>query len=78
MISVSFTEEEVAEIANHTVFTAFHALDEDTDDARRVVRVALAIMDKLEAACPGLAHHEDLCCEDELFALRQHATSRQR
>lgn len=73
MIDLTLTEEEVVELANHTVFTAFHALDEDTDDARRVVRVALTIMDKLEAAFPDLVRHEDLCCEDELFALRQHA-----
>ncbi len=76
MINIAFTEEELVEIANHTVFTAFHALDDDTDEAHELIDIAVAIIDKIEAAYPEYIDSEELCCEEELEALREAVAKR--
>jgi hypothetical protein len=76
MIAVNFTEEELVEIANHTVFTAFHALEDDTEEAHALIDIAVAIIDKIEAAYPDYVDSEELCCEEELAALREAVANR--
>ncbi len=48
------------EIANHAAFTAFHALEDDDDDAWRTATIAVSILDKIEAAYPTLIESENL------------------
>jgi hypothetical protein len=59
MISVDFTEEEVVEIASHTAFTAFHALEDDDDEAWRMAALAVSILEKSEKAYPFLIESEN-------------------
>ena len=70
MIDLSFNEDELVEIANHTAFTAFHALDDDDEEAWRVATLAVAILAKIEEAYPALVESESLCCARELLVLR--------
>lgn len=70
MVNVQFTEDEVIEIANHTAFTAFHALEDDDDDAWHTARIAISILDKIEAAYPALMESENLLCAREMTVVR--------
>ena len=78
MINLSLTEDELVEIANHTAFTAFHALEDDDDEAWRVATLAVTILDKVEAAYPALVEAEGLSCAREMLILRRRVTSRKR
>jgi len=71
MYSIPFTEEEIVEVANHTAFTAYHGLDDDDDDAWRVARISVGILDKIEEAYPGLFENENLLCAREIVVLRK-------
>lgn len=76
MTNIGFTEEEVVELANHTTFTAYHALEDDDDEAWRVATVAVAILDKLEKAYPALIDSENLFCAREMLVLRRRVAGR--
>lgn len=76
MISVSFTEDELVEIANHTAFTAFHSLEDDDGETWRVATLAVSILDKLEAAHPALIKAEGLACAREMFVIRRRVACR--
>ena len=78
MISLTFTEAEVVEIANHTAFTAFHALEDNDEEAWRVATVAVAILDKIDAAFPEIVESEALACLREAVVLRRRVAERQR
>jgi hypothetical protein len=71
MANVEFTEHELIEIANHTAFTAHHALEDDDDDAWRTARIAVSILDKIEVAYPALMESENLFCAREMVVLRR-------
>jgi hypothetical protein len=76
MINMVFTEEEVVEIANHTAFTAFHALEDDDDEAWRVAVLAVSILGKLEVAYPALIESERFEGTREMIVLRRRVASR--
>lgn len=76
MVNVQFSEDELIEIANHTAFTAFHALEDDDDDAWRTARIAVSILDKVEAAYPTLMESENLLCAREMIVLRHRVASK--
>jgi hypothetical protein len=76
MTTVNFTEDELVEIANHTAFTAFHALEDDDDEAWRVAVLAVSILDKIEAAYPALIESEHLDCAREILVLRRRVARR--
>ena len=76
MISVDFSEDEMVEIANHTVFTAFHALEDDDEEAWRIAVLAISILDKLEAAYPALIESEHFECAREMLVLRRRVARR--
>lgn len=71
MISISLTEDEAVEIANHTAFTAYHALEDNDAEAWRVAALAVSILDKIEAAYPSLVESEKLLCAREMLVLRR-------
>jgi hypothetical protein len=76
MTTLNFSEEELVEVANHTAFTAFSALEDDDDEAWRVAVIAVAILDKLEAAYPALIEAEHFDCAKEMIVLRRRVASR--
>jgi hypothetical protein len=76
MISVDFTEEELVEIANHTAFTAFSALEDNDEEAWRVAVLAVSILDKLEAAYPALIESERFEGTREMLVLRRRVSRR--
>jgi hypothetical protein len=78
MVSVDFTEDELVEIANHTAFTAFHALEDDDDEAWRVATLAVSILGKLEAAYPTIIESEHFDCAREMLVLRRRVAKRSR
>ena len=71
MITFTFTEDEAIEVANHTAFTAFHALEDDDDESWRVARLAVAIPKKLQEAYPEMLEAERLECEHQIRLLRK-------
>jgi len=76
MISLNLTEDELIEIANHTAFTAFHALEDNDDEAWRVATFAVTILGKVEAAYPALIESEGFYCAREMLVLRRRVASR--
>lgn len=76
MISVDFTEDELVEIANHTAFTAFHALEDDDEEAWRVAALAVSILEKIEAAYPALIESERFEGTREMVVLRRRVSRR--
>jgi hypothetical protein len=80
MVHLELTEEEATEIANHTAFTAFHAIDDDDEYAWRIGYLAVAILAKLEAAFPAIVNNAQYSCAHEVSLLRkriaEHAFSR--
>lgn len=80
MIQLMLSEEEAVEVANHTAYTALHAIDDDDDGAWRVGYIAVAILAKLEAAFPEIDGHPEYSCGNEVSSLRRrvadHAASR--
>lgn len=76
MISLDLTEDELVEIANHTAFTAFHALEDDDDEAWRVATISVSILDKIEAAFPAFIESDNLSCTREMLVLRRRVTKR--
>ncbi len=76
MTSVDFTEDELIEIANHTAFTAFSALEDDDDEAWRVALIAVSILDKIEATYPALIEAEHFDCAREMLILRRRVANR--
>lgn len=76
MISVDFTEDELVEIANHTAFTAFHALEDDDDEAWRIAALAVSILGKLEVAYPAIIESENFACAHEMLVLRRRVAKR--
>ena len=71
MPTLTLTDEELAEVANHTAFTALSALDDDDEEAWRVAVIAVSILDKIEAANPDLIEQEHLECAKEMIVLRR-------
>jgi hypothetical protein len=76
MVSLNLSEEELVEIANHTAFTAFSALEDNDDEAWRVAVIAVSILDKLEAAYPALIEAEHFDCAREMLVLRRRIADR--
>ncbi len=76
MVTVQFTEDQLIEIANHTAFTAYHALEDDDDEAWRTARIAVSILDKIEAAFPTLIDSENLVCAREMIVLRRRVANK--
>lgn len=71
MISLGLSEEELVEIANHTAFTAFSALEDDDEEAWRVATIAVSILGKIETAYPDLIEAERFDCAREMLVLRR-------
>jgi serine/threonine protein kinase HipA of HipAB toxin-antitoxin module len=76
MISLNLTDDELVEIANHTAFTAFSALEDDDEEAWRIAVIAVSILDKLEAAHPALIEAEHFDCAKEMLLLRRRVAAR--
>lgn len=76
MTSVNFTDSELVEIANHTAFTAFHALEDNDDEAWRVAVLAVSILDKIEASFPALIESELFLAAKEMLVLRRRVARR--
>jgi hypothetical protein len=76
MTSVDFTEDELVEIASHTAFTAFHALEDDDDEAWRTATLAVSILNKIEAAYPDLMESENFYGAREMIVLRRRVARR--
>jgi hypothetical protein len=76
MISLNLTEDELIEVANHTAFSAFHALEDDDTETWRVATLAVAILDKIEAAYPALIESDNLYCAREMLVLRRRVANR--
>jgi len=73
--NLSFTEEELVTIANHTTLIA-HAATWDTGEfAWREVRLAVSILDKIEAVFAVLMEAHRLCRLDEMIDLRRQVAS---
>jgi hypothetical protein len=66
----------MAEIANHTAFTALSALEDDDDEAWRVAVIAVSILDKIEATYPALIEAQHFECAREMLILRRRVASR--
>jgi hypothetical protein len=76
MVSLNLTEDELVEIANHTAFTAFSALEDDDEEAWRIATIAVAILDKIEAAYPDLIEAEHFESAKEMIALRRRVAAK--
>ncbi len=66
-----FTEDELVEIVNSTTLTAFHALEDDDDEAWRVAAIAVSIVNKIESSCPTVLESGRLFCAQEILTLRR-------
>jgi len=70
-MSLEFTEDELVEIVNSTAFTAFHALEDNDDEAWRVATIAVSIVNKIESSYPSILESEQLLCAREILVLRR-------
>lgn len=78
MISLHLTEEEVVEVANSAVFTAYCALEDDDEEAWRVARVTVAVLAKIEAAHQDIIESDAFLCARELLVLRRRVAKREK
>jgi len=76
MISVDFTEDELVEIASETAFTAYHALEDDDDEAWRKAAIAVSTLDKIEKAYPALIESENFYAAREMIVLKRRVARR--
>jgi hypothetical protein len=70
-VALRFTSDELIEILNGMVFTAFHAIEDDDESAWRCARLTVDVANKIEVALPEHAASDDCLCAEELATLRQ-------
>lgn len=70
-LQLTFTPDELVEISNSVVLSAYAGLTEPDDEAYRVAQIALQIADKIEQTWPDIIEEEGLMCTREVLVLRK-------